>query len=65
MLLAGSLHTQREIKLLCGQLDVGLITDEVLKLTAKTISRVHGTDEAKEGSTAFLAKRPASWMPKD
>ncbi len=64
-LLAGSPNAQREIKLLFGQLEVGPITDEVLELTAKTISRVRGTDEAKEGFAAFLAKRPASWMPKD
>ncbi len=64
-LLAGSPNAQREIKLLFGQLEVGPITDEVLELTAKTISRVRGTDEAKEGFAAFLEKRPANWMPKD
>ncbi len=64
-LLAGSPNAQREIKLLFGQLEVGPITDEVVELTAQTISRVRGTDEAKEGFNAFLAKRPASWVPKD
>ena len=64
-LLAGSPNAHREIKLLFGQLEVGPITDDVLELTAKTISRVRGTDEAKEGFSAFLAKRPANWIPED
>ncbi|PWQ94382.1 enoyl-CoA hydratase-related protein [Leucothrix pacifica] len=64
-LLAGSPNAQREIKLLFGQLEVGPVTDEVLELTAKTISRVRGTDEAKEGFNAFLAKRPANWIPEE
>jgi hypothetical protein len=39
-------------------LDVGPVTPEVRELTAQTISRVRGTDEAREGFAAFLAKRP-------
>jgi methylglutaconyl-CoA hydratase len=62
-LLAGSPNAQREIKILLGQLEVGPITPEVRELTAQTISRVRGTDEAREGFAAFLAKRPASWIP--
>lgn len=62
-LLAGSPNAQREIKQLFGQLEVGPVTDEVLELTARTISRVRGTDQAKEGFNAFLAKRPANWIP--
>jgi hypothetical protein len=30
-----------------------------------TISRVRCTDEAREGFSAFLAKRPASWIPRE
>lgn len=53
----------REIKQLYSQLPVGDITDAELELTAQTISRVRGTDEAREGFSAFLAKRPANWIP--
>jgi methylglutaconyl-CoA hydratase len=62
-LLAGGPNAQREIKTLFGQLDVGPITPEVRELTAQTISRVRGTDEAREGFAAFLGKRPANWIP--
>ncbi|MEB8432604.1 enoyl-CoA hydratase-related protein [Cocleimonas sp. KMM 6892] len=64
-LLSGSPNSQREIKKLFGQLSVGPINDEVVELTAKTISRVRGTDEAKEGFNAFLLKRPAKWIPEE
>lgn len=62
-LLIGSPNAQREIKQLFAQLHVGPITDEVVELTAQTIARVRGTGEAKEGFAAFLAKRPAAWIP--
>jgi len=62
-LLAGGPNAQCEIKQLFAQLDVGLITPEVRELTAQTISRVRGTDEAREGFAAFLSKRPAHWIP--
>lgn len=62
-LLAGGPNAQREIKQLFAQLAVGAITPEVRELTAQTISRVRGTDEAREGFAAFLAKRPANWIP--
>ena len=35
--------------------------EEVRELTAQTISRVRGSDEARAGFAAFLAKRPADW----
>ena len=63
-LLAGGPGAQREIKQLFGQLDVGPITPEKIELTAQTISRVRGSDEAREGFAAFLGKRPASWIPR-
>ena len=62
LLVCGPL-AQAEIKQLFAQLAVGPITPEVRELTAQTISRVRGTDEAKEGFAAFLGKRPANWIP--
>ena len=62
-LLAGGPGAQREIKRLFAQLEVGPITAEVRELTAQTIARVRGTDEAREGFAAFLGKRPPNWMP--
>jgi methylglutaconyl-CoA hydratase len=63
-LLAGGPDAQREIKQLFAQLEVGPITAEVRELTAQTIARVRGTDEAREGFAAFLGKRPAHWIPR-
>jgi methylglutaconyl-CoA hydratase len=63
-LLAGGPNAQREIKQLFAQLQPGPITPEVMELTAQTISRVRGSDEAREGFAAFLGKRPANWIPK-
>jgi methylglutaconyl-CoA hydratase len=62
-LLAGGPNAQREIKTLFSKLEVGPITPEVRELTAQTISRVRGTDEAREGFDAFLSKRLANWIP--
>ena len=62
-LLAGGPHAQREIKRLFAQLEVGPITPDVRELTAQTISRVRGSDEAREGFAAFVAKRAAPWGP--
>ena len=62
-LLAGGPNAQREIKALFAQLRVGPVTDDVRELTAQTISRVRGSDEAREGFDAFLGKRPPAWIP--
>lgn len=62
-LLIGSPNAQREIKTLFAQLEVGPISTEVRELTAQTISRVRGTEEAREGFAAFLEKRPSNWIP--
>jgi methylglutaconyl-CoA hydratase len=62
-LLAGGPRAQGEIKALFAQLEVGPVTDEVRELTAQTISRVRGSDEAREGFAAFLDKRAANWIP--
>lgn len=62
-LLVGGPQAQKEIKALFAQLEVGPVTEEVQELTAQTISRIRGTDEAREGFAAFLGKRSASWVP--
>jgi methylglutaconyl-CoA hydratase len=62
-LLAGGPGAQREIKALFAQLHEGPVTDAVVELTAQTIARVRGTEEAREGFAAFLSKRPAAWVP--
>jgi methylglutaconyl-CoA hydratase len=64
-LLVGGPNAQREIKALYAQMAVGPVSPDVLELSAQTIARVRGTDEAKEGFAAFLAKRPAAWVPQD
>jgi methylglutaconyl-CoA hydratase len=58
---AGGPNAHREIKAYLGQLEVGPVTPEVRELTAQTIARVRGTDEAREGFDAFLNKRPPKW----
>ncbi|MDN4592149.1 enoyl-CoA hydratase [Xenophilus aerolatus] len=62
-LLQGGPNSQLEVKALFSRLDVGPITRDVRELTAQTIARVRGTEEAKEGFAAFLGKRPAAWVP--
>jgi len=61
-LLAAGPLAQGEIKHLFAQLAVGAISDDVIELTAQTISRVRGSAEAREGFAAFLAKRPPDWQ---
>jgi methylglutaconyl-CoA hydratase len=39
------------------------VSDEVVEDTARRISSLRATPEAKEGLDAFLAKRPAAWVP--
>ena len=62
-LLMGGPEAQREIKALFRSLSQGEITGDVRELTARTISRVRATDEAKEGFRAFFEKRKANWIP--
>jgi methylglutaconyl-CoA hydratase len=57
----GGPRAQSEIKRLFAGFEVGPIRPEVRELTAATIARVRGTDEAREGFAAFLDKRPAAW----
>lgn len=60
-LLANGPRAQQEIKSLFARIAVGPVTGEVRELTVKTIGRVRGKDEAREGVAAFLEKRPARW----
>ncbi|WP_343618464.1 enoyl-CoA hydratase-related protein [Ralstonia sp.] len=62
-LFSGGPRAQREIKQLFAQFEVGPITPQVRELTAQTISRVRGSEEAREGFSAFLDKRAAHWIP--
>jgi methylglutaconyl-CoA hydratase len=62
-LMAGGPQAQREIKTLFAQLPMGPVTDATVELTAQTIARVRGTEEAREGFAAFLGKRAAAWIP--
>ncbi len=62
-LLQNGPQAQGEIKALMAQLQVGPVTPAVRELTAQTIARVRMGEEAREGFAAFLAKRPAAWIP--
>jgi methylglutaconyl-CoA hydratase len=62
-LLQAGPQAQAEIKSLFAQLHVGPVTEQVGELTAGVIARVRGSDEAREGFDAFLAKRRANWIP--
>ena len=64
-LLASGPQAQAELKWLFAQLEVGPITPETRELGAQTIARMRLGDEAREGFAAFLAKRPAAWIPKE
>ena len=62
-LIVGGPNAQAEIKAFLGALEVGPVTEDVLEFSAQTISRVRGSDEAREGFAAFLAKRKPKWIP--
>lgn len=53
-----------EIKRLFAEIGGRPIDDRIRELTAQTIARVRGSDEAKEGFAAFFAKRPPAWSRK-
>src|SRR5262249_1316491 len=42
----------------------GKAPDEAMPLTVRTIAERRASDEAKEGLSAFLEKRPPSWATK-
>lgn len=60
-LLANGPRAQQEIKSLFARLAAGPVTGEVREMTVRTIGRVRGSEEAREGLQAFFEARPASW----
>jgi len=64
-LLACGPQALAEIKQLYARLAPGPVTADVRELTAQTIARVRTTPEAREGFTAFLAKRKPNWTPSE
>jgi methylglutaconyl-CoA hydratase len=58
----GGPAAQREIKQLFARLPQAPVSAETRELTAQTIARVRGSDEAREGFAAFLGKRQPRWM---
>jgi methylglutaconyl-CoA hydratase len=51
-----------EVKALFSTLNVGPVDAAVRELTAQTIARVRMKEEAREGFSAFLEKRPPAWV---
>jgi methylglutaconyl-CoA hydratase len=63
-LLAGGPKAQAAAKELIDAVADRPLTPEVLEDTAQRIARLRATDEAREGLSAFLEKRPAAWVPR-
>jgi len=53
-----------EVKTLFNQMDVAEVDPAVRERSIKAIARVRSTPEAREGFSAFFAKRPAQWIRK-
>jgi methylglutaconyl-CoA hydratase len=62
-LLAGGPVAQREAKELIRAVANRPVMSEVIQDTAERIARVRSSPEGREGVSAFLEKRPASWVP--
>jgi len=62
LLVAGP-RAQDESKALIRAVRSGPIDDTMIADTAARIARIRGSDEGKEGVTAFLGKRSAAWVP--
>jgi methylglutaconyl-CoA hydratase len=54
---------QREAKELIRAVSHRPVTSEVIQDTADRIARIRSSPEGREGVTAFLEKRKASWVP--
>lgn len=63
-LLSGGPKAQAAAKELIDAVADRPLTPEVLEDTAQRIARLRATDEAREGLSAFLEKRPAAWVPR-
>ncbi len=62
LLVAGP-NAQRECKVLIRAVAGRPVDAKVVADTVRRIAAVRATAEAKEGMAAFLAKRPAAWVP--
>jgi len=56
---------QREAKELIRAVAGRPVTSELIQDTAERIARLRSSPEGREGVTAFLEKRKASWVPAD
>ena len=63
-LLAGGPKAQAAAKELIDAVADRPLSEAVLEDTAQRIARLRATDEAREGLSAFLEKRPAAWVPR-
>jgi methylglutaconyl-CoA hydratase len=63
-LLAGGPKAQAAAKALIDAVADRPLSEAVLEDTAQRIARLRATDEAREGLSAFLEKRPAAWVPR-
>lgn len=63
-ILAGSAYAQQQSKALIDDVANRTIDDALLTETAHHIARVRQSDDAKEGLSAFLNKRPPNWVIK-
>jgi len=63
-LLAGAPLAQKAAKGLIDTVSYQPITPELIEDTAARIADIRSGPEAREGLDAFLAKRPAAWVPK-
>ncbi len=62
-LLAGAPGAQKAAKDLIETVASRPITPDLKEETAVTIAHIRASEEAREGLTAFLEKRPAAWVP--
>ena len=58
---AGGPGSQAASKQLAGAVEGGGLSDAVLEATAQAIARQRSSAEAREGLSAFFAKRPPAW----
>jgi len=64
-MLAASPAAQKEAKDLIRAVANRPLTSEVVQDTAERIARIRSSPEGREGVSAFLEKRRASWVPPD
>ncbi len=58
----GAPMAQIAAKRFVGEVAGRPVTDDLMKMTAQTIATLRAADEAREGLSAFLNKRPAAWI---